>query len=236
MVLARGGEALLVEDVFWKTLTQLAHDRIVNVRIGVARLVGIICGEPPGSRPSSARARTDGGARNRPVLPRVGVDPGVRARPGGAARGGRGAGRARVRVRRMALAPGPAAPRGPGGHVLAAPTGKSDAVDRTAVTRPRPARAHPLPWLLVPSRGPGPRDGVFARCAPTCSPITEAWWSSAWAVWRSACPEDRRRRPCVGTKAYLSPAPAGRMRAPQPGRMAANMSSAVLGMGPVSSR
>jgi serine/threonine-protein phosphatase 4 regulatory subunit 1 len=37
------GATLVTEVAFWRALRTLAADRIVDVRIGVARLVGIIC-------------------------------------------------------------------------------------------------------------------------------------------------------------------------------------------------
>jgi serine/threonine-protein phosphatase 4 regulatory subunit 1 len=44
-VLAPGGESTLGDSNFWKLIGQLADDHIINVRIGVARLLGIICGK-----------------------------------------------------------------------------------------------------------------------------------------------------------------------------------------------
>ncbi|EIN07478.1 ARM repeat-containing protein [Punctularia strigosozonata HHB-11173 SS5] len=43
LVLAPGGESTLADSHFWKLIGQLADDQITNVRIGVARLLGIIC-------------------------------------------------------------------------------------------------------------------------------------------------------------------------------------------------
>jgi hypothetical protein len=48
LVFSDEGADLVTEDDFWRVLMQLGTDPIVNVRIGVARLVGIICGESTG--------------------------------------------------------------------------------------------------------------------------------------------------------------------------------------------
>ena len=34
----------MMDDVDWQSVVELASDKIVDVRIGVARLVGVICG------------------------------------------------------------------------------------------------------------------------------------------------------------------------------------------------
>lgn len=40
-----GQSAVVADGEFWKTLTGLADDPIVGIRIGVARLVGIVFGK-----------------------------------------------------------------------------------------------------------------------------------------------------------------------------------------------
>jgi hypothetical protein len=34
----------VADDAFWRTIMPLADDNVIDVRIGVARLVGVICG------------------------------------------------------------------------------------------------------------------------------------------------------------------------------------------------
>ena len=39
------GKAEIARDDFWKRLVPLSQDNVIDVRIGVARLLGVLCGE-----------------------------------------------------------------------------------------------------------------------------------------------------------------------------------------------
>ena len=42
--MSEGGQSFLIDDSLMNSLTELTSDTIVDVRIGAARLVGLICG------------------------------------------------------------------------------------------------------------------------------------------------------------------------------------------------
>lgn len=48
IITSEGGETVLADEQFWECFAALADDPIVDVRIGVARLVGILYGEHSG--------------------------------------------------------------------------------------------------------------------------------------------------------------------------------------------